>query len=155
MKRFKRILIITVSSLVIMSAALYFRLKPVWELGKIPKYQGQLDFKWKFPVVDTSKRTVVIIADNDGTEIFDLISPFYLFNVAEKANVYIVSEKRFPVTLVKGLFILPHFTFSQFDSLNLEPDVIVIPRLSVMPGDPQKSTTVNWIRNHYTGENII
>ncbi len=155
MKKFKKILLVIVSTLVAICTLLYFCLQPVRELGKVHSYKGRVDFNWKSPVFDRSKKTIMIIADNDGTEIFDLMAPFYLFNATEKANVYVVAEKKYPVVLSKGLFILPHFTFSEVDSLKIHPDVMVIPNQSVDVGKPQKTTTVNWIKGHYTGANII
>ncbi|WP_211240559.1 DJ-1/PfpI family protein [Adhaeribacter aquaticus] len=95
------------------------------------------------------------MGDNDGTEMFDLLAPFYLFNATEKANVYVVSEKKAPILLVNSLFILPHFSFSEIDSLGLTPDVIVIPNLTVHLKTPPKAANVNWIKKLYTGENTI
>ena len=155
MKKFKKVLLITLSTLLVLCTLLYFRLQPVWELGKIPSYKGSTDFNWKPIAFDGSKKTVIIVGDNDCTEIFDLMAPFYLFNATGKVNVYVVAERKYPIKLAKGLFILPHLSFSEVDSLKIHPDVIVIPNQSVMVGKVQKSTTVNWIKDHYTGANII
>jgi putative intracellular protease/amidase len=155
MKKSRKVLIVALSTLIMICTVLYFRLQPVWKLGETQPYRGNADFDWKFPAFDRSKKTVIIVADNDGTEIFDLMAPFYLFNATEKANVYIVAEQKYPIILAKGLFILPHLTFHEADSLKIHPDVIVIPNQSVKPGKRQKPATVNWIKSHYTGTNII
>lgn len=108
----------------------------------------------KTPGYDPSKKTVFVIADNDGTEMFDMMAPFYLFSATEKANVYIVAEKKSRVTVKKGLFVLPHFTFSEIDSLHMQADVMVVPNQSRGAGN-QKKVTVNFIKKHYTGANRI
>ncbi|MEO7049452.1 MAG: DJ-1/PfpI family protein, partial [Ferruginibacter sp.] len=155
MKTLKKIFLITITTLLVACIFLYYRLEPVFELGKLPVYKGKGNFAWKKPFYDSSKKNVVIIADNDATEMFDCLAPFYLFNASGKANVYIIAEKKSPVVLANGLFILPSFSFSEIDSLKIKPDVIVIPNQSVKIGNPQKAITVNWIKKHYTGKNII
>ena len=155
MKKFKKIFIITISILLVVGTFLYYRLQPVFELNKLPAYKGNTNFEWKKPSYDPSKKTVVIIADNDGTEMFDCLAPFYLFNASGMANVYIIAEKKAPVVMAKGLFILPSFGFSEIDSLKIKPDVIVIPNQSIAIDKSQKASTVNWIKEHYTGKNII
>lgn len=154
MKKITKVSIITLSIILVISVV-YIRLQPLRELGKSEQYAGPLNFSWKLPFIDTAKRTVIIIADNDGTEIFDLLAPFYLFNATEKANVYVVSEKKYPIVLARGLYILPQMTFAEVDSLQIIPDVIVIPNQSVKLGGTQKATTVNWIKKQYTGKNLI
>lgn len=114
-------------------------------------YQVHSHTDYKTPVYDPSKKTVFIIADNDGTEMFDMLAPFYLFNATEKANVYIVAEKKSPVIVNRGLLLMPHFTFSEIDSSQIEADVIVVPNQS---GNP-KRVTVNFIKQQYTGNNRI
>lgn len=155
MKKSAKVLLVALSTLIILCTVLYFRLQPVWKLGKNQPYHGSLDFNWTFPAFDSEKKTVIIVADNEGTEIFDLMAPFYLFNATGKANVYIVAEKKYPVILAKGLFILPHLTFQEVDSLKIHPNVIVIPNQSIKLGKQQKPATVNWIKSHYTRTNII
>src|SRR3954471_11803809 len=102
------------------------------------KYNRYYNLAWSKPVLDSTKKTVIIIAENDGTEMFDLMAPFYLFNATEKANVYVVSEKKAPILLVNSLFILPHYSFSEIDSLGITPDVIVIPNVTIHLKTPPK-----------------
>jgi transcriptional regulator GlxA family with amidase domain len=155
MKKRTRSFIITIATLVALGTFLYFRLQPVFELAARPVYKGNLDFKWTRPEYDSSKKTVVILANNGFTEIFDLLAPYYLFNATGKANVYVIAEKKFPVTLSKGLFILPSCSMAGFDSLKIKPDVIVIPNLSAKIGEAPDAGTVQWIKTHYTTTNII
>lgn len=154
MKKFKKALLSLFTILLAISLVLYFSLPQVFS-QKIKIYKGSNDLAWSKLTYDSAKKTVVIIADNDGTEMFDLMAPFYLFNATERANVYIVSEKKAPVLLFNSLFILPHYSFSEIDSLHISPDVIVIPNVTVHLMTPPKSSTVNWIKKHYTGSNII
>src|SRR4051812_35317373 len=154
MKKIKKVLLILFTLLLILSLTLYFALPQVFS-QKLKVYKGSNNLAWSKPVLDSTKKTVIIIAENDGTEMFDLMAPFYLFNATEQANVLVVSEKKAPILLVNSLFILPHYSFSEIDSLHITPDVIVIPNLTVHLMTPPKSSTVNWIREHYTGTNII
>lgn len=154
MKKLTKASIIMLSIILVISI-FYIRLQPLRELDKLDKYAGPLNFHWKLPAIDSVKKTVLIIADNDGTEIFDLLAPFYLFNATEKANVYVVSEKKDAIILAKGLYILPQMTFAEADSFQISPDVIVIPNQSVKLGGMQKVTTVNWIRKKYNSRNLI
>jgi len=154
MKKIKKVLLISFTFLLILSIVLYFALPQVFA-QKLKVYKNSNNLSWSKPVFDSTKKTVIIIADNDGTELFDLMAPFYLFNATEKANVFVVSEKKAPVLLVNSLFILPHYTFSEVDSLHIIPDVIVIPNITIHLMAPPKPSTVNWIKEHYTGTNII
>lgn len=119
--------------------------------GSVPGIKGEEKLNYKTPGYDAAKKTILIISDNDGTEMFDMIAPFYLFSATEKANVYIVAEKKSPVIVKRGLFVLPQFTFGEIDSMQMKVDVMVIPNQS---GNP-KQVTVNFIKNHYTGSNTI
>ncbi len=121
------------------------------ESGPVPGIKGEDNFTYKTPGYDAAKKTILIISDNDGTEMFDMMAPFYLFSATEKANVYIVAEKKSPIIVKKGLFVLPHFTFREIDSMQLPADLMVVPNQS---GNP-KTVTVNFIKNHYTGANKI
>ena len=150
----KKALLVLITLLLILSLVLYFALPQVFAQN-LKAYKGSSNLAWSKPVLDSTKKTVIIMADNDGTEMFDLMAPFYLFNATEQANVLVVSEKKAPILLVNSLFILPHYSFSEIDSLHIIPDVIVIPNLTVHLMTPPKPSTVNWIKDHYTGTNII
>src|SRR6476661_2987730 len=117
--------------LVAVTALLFHACAPLREFGRSPVYEGKNDFTYQPPAYDSSKKTVVVIANNDGTELFDMMAPYYLFNATEKANVYIIAKNKFPITVKKGLFLLPQMTFAQVDSLNIHPEVIVIPFLAI------------------------
>jgi len=101
---------------------------------------------------DVTKKTVFIIADNDGTEMFDMMAPFYLFSATGESNVYIVSEHKSAIIVKKGLLVMPHYTFREIDSLHMNADVMVVPNQS-RGARNQKKVTVNFIKEHYTGTN--
>lgn len=103
---------------------------------------------------DVSKKTVLIIADNDGTEMFDMMAPFYLFSATGEANVYIVAEHKTAILVKKGLLVMPHYTFREIDSLHMNAEVMVVPNQS-RGARNQKKVTVNFIKQHYTGANRI
>jgi hypothetical protein len=126
MKNFRKTFI-PISTLLLMCLTLFNACQPVKEFRSQTIYKGNNDFNWQQPAIDTSKKNVFIVADNDGTELFDMMAPFYLFNETGKANVYIIAKNKYPVNVKKGLFLLPQITFSEADSLMLKADVIVIP----------------------------
>lgn len=74
---------------------------------------------------DGSKKTVVILADTQGTEITDLIVPYSLLKMAG-LNVYIVSNQRGNVLLWKGLVLVPHYTINDFP---FSYDAVVVPNV--------------------------
>lgn len=154
MKKKKKSLLISFVSLLTLALTLCFVVTQLFAQN-LKVYKGSNNFVWVKPNVDTSKKTVIIVTNNAGTEMFDFFAPFYLFNATEKANVYVVSEKKVPVLLVNSLFILPHFSFSEIDSLHIIPDVIVIPNLTTHLMAPPDTIAVRWIKRHYTGTNII
>lgn len=154
MKAKKRILVGVFVPLFVLSIGLYFSISKVFAVT-MKVYKGDHNFTWNQPPYNPSKKTVFVIADNEGTEMLDLMAPYFLFNATESANVYVVSEKKVPILLVNSLFILPHYTFSEMDSLKIKADVIVIPNMTIHLKSPPKTSTVSWIKKQYTGDNII
>ncbi|HZW69424.1 MAG TPA: DJ-1/PfpI family protein [Hanamia sp.] len=154
MKKIKKALIYGFTALLALVAVLYFTLSPV-VAQKLKVFKDQPCFPLEQKKIDSSKKTIFIIADNNGTELFDLIAPFYLFNATEQANVLVVSEKKAPILLVNALFILPHYTFAEIDSLDITADVIVIPNITVHLKTPPKESTVNWIKKQVTQKTIV
>ncbi|MEO8713038.1 MAG: DJ-1/PfpI family protein [Parafilimonas sp.] len=155
MKKFKPTYI-AISVMLLLCISFFNACQPVKEFKSHATYKGENNFIWQQPAIDTSKKNVFIIADNNGTELFDMMAPFYLFNESGKANVYIVAKNKYPVNVRKGLFILPQITFSEVDSLRLLADVIVIPaQIAAMEAKIQDTVIINWIKNHYTNTTKI
>jgi putative intracellular protease/amidase len=122
---------------------------PVSEYKKMKPWTGQAVYPASVASFDPQRKNVFIIAYNPGTEIFDLMAPYYLFNLTGQANVSIVAPALSPVNLVQGVYVMPHYTFKQVDSLGLNADVLVIPNLSAMDKNHEDSSIVNWIRKRY------
>ncbi|WP_081701451.1 DJ-1/PfpI family protein [Algoriphagus marincola] len=97
---------------------------------------------------DTLK-TVILIADHRSTEIFDLLSPYYLFSSSGEANVYIVSKEEQPINLFRGLMVMPHYSFETFRSLGISPDLIVIPNLSSVEKEKIDPDITDFIRSQF------
>ena len=58
--------------------------------------------------------------------------------------MYIAAQNKYPIVTENGPFVLPHFTFGEFDSLKINPDVIVIPYMH----DPESAEKTTWIQKH-------
>ena len=78
----------------IISVSIFEACSPIREFMNWPTYKGNNNFNYTYLPTDTTKKTILIIADNEGTEIFDMLAPYYLFNATEQANVYIIAEKK-------------------------------------------------------------
>jgi len=141
--------------LVAVTALLFHACAPLREFGRTPAYEGENDFAYQLPAYNSLNKTVVIVANNEGTELFDMMAPYYLFNATGKANVYIVAKNKAPIVVKKGLFLLPQLTFAQVDSLGLHPDVIVIPFLAIGDSVHQDPVIVNWIKKNYSSNTNI
>ncbi len=148
-------LLIASLGIVIICAFLFNACQPLKEFGTMPAYQGANNFNYQTPAYDSSKKTVVVIANNNGTELFDMMAPYYLFNATGKANVYIIAKDKSPIVVKKGFYVLPQFTFADFDKHHLKPDVLVIPFLSAADSLHQDPVIVEWIKKHYTSQSII
>src|SRR5215207_669482 len=98
MKKMKKALLATFTILVVLSLVLYVALPQVFAQN-LKVHKGTNNLVWSKPTFDSTKKIVIILADNAGTELFDLMAPFYLFNATEKANVLVVSEKKAPILL--------------------------------------------------------
>lgn len=129
--------------------------QPIREFQTFDTYRRETTYTQKTPVYDATKKTVVIIADNLGTEIFDLLAPYYLFNATGRANVYILAPDKEAIVLRKGLFIQPHYTFTSFDQEYFKPDLTVIPNLSTMDADSLNPEIISWIRSKHNADNRV
>lgn len=149
MKKMKKLLMITVSSVLILFALAVTLLQPVLTFGQNPPYQGKKITPLENPTFDETKKTVFIIADNQQTELFDMLAPFYIFNATEQLNVFIVAKNETPIPLKRDLFVLPQLTFEQVEKRNLEAAVIVIPAL-LARDENQDPEILRFIKCHMT-----
>ena len=149
MKKLKKVLILSLLTIVVGCGVLALLLRPVIAVGQFSAYAGDNQFDWNKPSYDATRKTVLIIADNRMTEMFDMLAPFYMFNATGKLNVYVVAKEKSPVSIKKDLFILPQLTFREADSMKLVADVIVIPALSKRD-EKQDPDVISFIKSHFT-----
>lgn len=143
------------TSIILLALVLIVGCSPIREFSRIPQYTGAIPEAKKTTLPDGKKKTVLVLAYNKGTEIFDLIAPFYLFNLTDQANVYIVAPEKGPIAVMRGFFTMPHYTFREIDSLKINPSVIVIPNFSAMGKVNQDPVVVEWIKTKYTDSTIL
>lgn len=148
MKTIRRPLAITMSSLLLIAAAVLALFYPVLSHGQIPPYSGEKVTNLKTLQHDETKKTVLIIADAQMTEMFDMLAPFYVFNATEQLNVYIVSKDETPIPLKRDLHVLPQMTFAEVDAKHVKADVIVIPAMSARD-ENQDPAIIKFIQSHF------
>jgi transcriptional regulator GlxA family with amidase domain len=151
MKKLYKMLTLSVVVILAVSLVVYMRLQPFRELTSFVQYSGSQGFSHPVAPYERTRKTVVVMADTKLTEMFDMMAPFFLFNATEKANVYIVAEKKSPITMNKGPWVLPQFSFGEFDSLGMHADVIVLPFMNDAAGKEK----VDWIKKHYSDSTIL
>lgn len=113
------------------------------------------DFLLNYPIPKSTTKTIILIADNKGTEIFDLLAPFHMLKAATNANVFIVAKTANQIPLHRGVSILPHHTFQSFNELNIQPDAIVIPNLSTIVPEDIDSDILDFIKTHYSEDMFL
>ena len=74
--------------------------------------------------VNKDLKIVVLLVDEEGTEITDLLIPFHILSIPKKLNIIILSQNGKPVSLCKGLYLIPHSYVKKF---TLSPDIKVLP----------------------------
>src|SRR5690349_7300482 len=92
---------------IVIGIAVFKMAKPLAEMIITPAYQGDNKFTYEPPKYDSALKTIVIVANNEGTELFDMMAPYYLFNATLKANVYIVAKNKVPIVVNKGIYVVP------------------------------------------------
>ncbi|MFB6456903.1 DJ-1/PfpI family protein [Chitinophaga sp. Hz27] len=151
----RKLSLVTILLIGVMVTWFFYACAPVREFMHWKSYNGNPSFNLSQPGYVSTKKSIILIADTEGTEIFDLLAPYYLFSATEQANVYVVAEKKAPVIIRKGFFLIPHFSFEEFDRAGIQANVIVIPNLSAMDSRHQNPVIVNWIKNHYNDSTVM
>jgi putative intracellular protease/amidase len=151
MKTTVKIKVIAFLTFILLLIIVTLRLKPLWQVNNSVLKNYTVHTKDMLPVLDPGKKNILIMADNNGTEMFDMMAPYYLFNATGKANVYVVAQHRYPVLMKKGPYLLPHFTYREIDSLRITADVIVIPFMN----EPDSPDKISWIQKHYADSTKI
>lgn len=133
-------------SLMAVVIVVYIRLQPLRAYHEFPPYQGPNNFTWSKSDYNSAKKTVLIMADNDMTELFDFLTPYYLFNETRQANVYVIAQRKFPIVTENGPYFLPDYTYHEIDSLKIHSDVIVIPYMH----NAESKEKTEWLKRRYT-----
>ena len=84
-------------------------------------------------------KTIVFLVDEKGTEITDLLIPFHILSITKKLNIRILSQTGNPVSVWKGLYLIPHSSIEKFV---IPPDIIVLPA-NFHPEDPKFKEYIN------------
>ncbi|MDF3818929.1 DJ-1/PfpI family protein [Leptospira sp. 96542] len=125
-------------------SSLAFSCAPLGEFFKTDKWVGG---KGESPniTLDPNKKNVVLLAEENGTEITDLLIPFYLFSETKQFNVIIASKTNEPISVWKGLYLIPHI---KIEDINFKPNVIVIPATFF----PEDKTLIGFIQKNVSAE---
>ena len=142
MKSLMKILIVLLG--VIVAAIIFKSCKPI-KTFMDPHLPKENHFVASRIDINPGKRTVVILADNYGTEIFDLLAPFHIMHNGQ-LNVLIVSPERSSIPLWKGLNVFPHLSLKEFDKKAIKPDLVIIPNIL----HPSNDLIQNWIASYET-----
>ncbi|MFF2015756.1 DJ-1/PfpI family protein [Paenibacillus sp. NPDC058177] len=107
------------------------------------------------PPYDISKPTVAVLLANEVTEVFDFLVPYEMFAMTEAYNVYGVAPDRKIKSLTGGLDVIPHYSFSEMDTmLGKSPDIIVIPFMPIL-NDTKYAPVREWIQKHSNNHTIL
>lgn len=140
---------ITLPAILAVGGILFVLLQPLLSFAQYTPYSGDNKFERRPASYDGSRKTVIIVADNKVTEMFDMLAPYTLFNLTGKLNVFIVAKEKLPIRIKKDLFVLPQFTFAEIDSLKIPADVIVLPATSARD-EKQDPVVMSFIKAHFT-----
>lgn len=116
--------------------------QPIKEFHKVTEYNGRIITQRNDRQIVPGLPLIVIVADNSGTEIFDLLAPYYIFSSAQRFNVIIAAPEKKPFLLWKGVFAIPHFTIPEIR--HLEPELIVVPALH----NDSDTTILSYLKSH-------
>ncbi len=90
-----------------------------------------------------SERSIVVVAQNGGTEVTDFLVPYGVLSRADVGEVRAVSTEAGPVYLWPGLTIEADETINQFDArLPKGADMVIIPAVL----DPEDTVLIDWLQ---------
>lgn len=87
--------------------------------------------------INSQKKTIVILADPQGTELFDFLAPYSLFSSTGLYNVLVATPTLSTIPLWKGMHVVPHTSLDQLAT----PDLIVVPALF----EPKNEKIQQWL----------
>jgi putative intracellular protease/amidase len=129
-------------------------------LGPAPAYAGELPAR---PVHDPAKKTAVVVAGNQLTEVSDLLGPYEVLAASGEFNVYVVAPERraapvnaLPIYLCCAwMDVVPHYSFAEYDAAFGAPDLIVVPAIPfARPGNPD-GAVLDWLRTRPDAHTVV
>ena len=130
-------------------------------LGSAPAYAGQ-----QFPAPpthDPAKKTAVVVAGNQLTEVSDLLGPYEVLAASGEFNVYVVGPERkaspvnaLPVYLCCAwVDLVPHYSFAEYDATFGAPDLIVVPAIPLATPGNADGAVLQWLRTRPGAHTVV
>ncbi len=128
--------------------------------GPAPAYADELPAR---PTHDPTKKTAVVVAGNQLTEVSDLLGPYEVLAASGGFNVYVVAPERkpspvnpLPVYLCCAwMDLVPHYSFAEYDAAFGAPDLIVVPAIpQATPGNPD-AAVLEWLRTRPDAHTVV
>ena len=108
------------------------------------------------PRHDPEKPTAVVVLDEEGSEVTDVLAPYEVLSESGAFNVYAAAPGREAVTLSGGLDVLPQLSLAELDRRlgGEDPDVIVVPAMWGV-GSAEHRPVAEWLRKHAEGTGTL
>ncbi len=104
---------------------------------------GIVTVAWSTPVVADDKPLIVVVAQNEGTEVTDFLVPYGVLTRADIGDVRAVTTEEGPISFWPGLRVEADDTLASFDlSHPRGADLIVIPAVH----DPEDVALIEWLK---------
>jgi putative intracellular protease/amidase len=125
-----------------------------------PASAGELPAR---PAHDPAKKTAVVVAGNQLTEVSDLLGPYEVLAASGEFNVYVVAPERkaaplnaLPIYLCcSWVDLVPHYSFAEYDAQFGAPDLIVVPAIPhATPGNPDGAVP-EWLRTRPDSHTVV
>jgi transcriptional regulator GlxA family with amidase domain len=125
-----------------------------------PAFAGKLPAP---PAHDPAKKTAVVVAGNQLTEVSDLLGPYEVLAASGEFNVYVVAPERkaaplnaLPIYLCcSWVDLVPHFSFAEYDAQFGAPDLLVVPAMPrATPGNPD-AAVLEWLRTRPDAHTVV
>ena len=108
------------------------------------------------PKHDPDKPTAVVLLNNGGSEVTDVLAPYEVLSESGAFNVYAAAPKREAATLSGGLDVLPQLSLAELDRRleGEDPDVIVVPAMWDV-GSAEQRPVAAWLKKHTEGAGTV
>jgi AraC family transcriptional regulator, transcriptional activator FtrA len=115
------------------------------------------------PAHDPARKTAVVVAGNQLTEVSDLLAPYEVLAASGEFNVYVVAPERTPSPVnplpvylcCAWVDLVPHYSFAEYDAGFGAPDLIVVPAIPrATPGNPD-AAVLEWLRTRPDAHTVV